>query len=50
MEKERTSMEAQLKNQLVDIAFSAAEKIVQDNFDNNKNRQLIDKFINEVGE
>ncbi len=29
MEKERTSMEAQLKNQLVDIAFSAAEKIIR---------------------
>ncbi len=45
---ERSKIEKELKSHLIDIAFSAAEKLVNENIDDNKNRELIDKFIKEV--
>jgi len=50
IEQERAKAEVELKGKLIEIAFSAAEKLVNENIDNQKNRTLIDKFINEVGE
>ncbi len=47
---EKSKVEQELKNQAIDIAFSAAEKLVNENIDDDKNRRLIDKFITEVGE
>jgi|SRR5690554_196014 len=48
--QDKAKLESELKTQLVDIALIAAEKLVSENIDDSKNRQLIDKFINEVGE
>lgn len=50
LEQERFKLEKELKGQVIDIAFIAAEKIVNDNIDESKNRELIDKFINEIGD
>ncbi|QVK17783.1 F0F1 ATP synthase subunit B [Mycoplasmatota bacterium] len=50
IEQERLKAEAELKTELIDIAFSAAEKLVDENIDDKKNRKLIDKFITEIGE
>ncbi len=47
---ERAKVEKELKSHVVDIAFSAAEKVLSEKIDDGKNRQLIDKFINEIGE
>ncbi|MDF2699147.1 MAG: synthase subunit [Haloplasmataceae bacterium] len=47
---ERDKAAKALKAHVVDIAFIAAEKLVHENLDDKKNRQLIDKFIEEVGE
>ncbi len=47
---ERKKMQEELRAHLVDIAFSAAEKLVNENIDDDKNRKLIDQFIEEVGE
>jgi F-type H+-transporting ATPase subunit b len=48
IETNKAKVEAELKSQVVDIALMAAEKIVNKNIDNNQNRELIDKFIDEV--
>lgn len=45
---ERSRIEQELKSHVIDIAFSAAEKLVNENINDSKNRQLIDKFIKEV--
>lgn len=50
IEQERSKAEEELKSQIIDIALSAAEKLVDENIDEMKNRKLIDKFIKEVGE
>ncbi|HEY8365387.1 MAG TPA: F0F1 ATP synthase subunit B [Haloplasmataceae bacterium] len=50
IEIERNKAEQELKTEIVDIAFSAMEKVLSENMDSSKNRELIDKFINEIGE
>jgi len=50
IETERAKIEAELKAHVVEIALTAAEKLVKEVLDNKKNRQLIDQFIEEVGE
>jgi len=49
IEQEKANVEKELKSQVVDLAFLAAEKILTENIDQDKNRNLIDKFLNEVG-
>lgn len=49
IEQEKANVEKELKSQVVDLAFLAAEKILTENLDQDKNRHLIDKFLNEVG-
>lgn len=49
IELERSKAQAELKSEFVDIAFYAAEKLVNENIDKDKNKKLIDKFIEEVG-
>jgi F-type H+-transporting ATPase subunit b len=47
---ERARVEKELKAQAIEIAFAAAEKLVNANVDDDKNRQLINNFIQEIGE
>ncbi|ERJ11462.1 F0F1 ATP synthase subunit B [Haloplasma contractile] len=50
IELERERVRSNLKNEVVEIALLAAEKLVNENMDNEKNRNLINQFIEEVGE
>ncbi|ASW44059.1 F0F1 ATP synthase subunit B [Clostridium isatidis] len=47
--REREKAEAQLKTQVVDLAMELAEKIIEKNIDEDKNRELIEDFITKVG-
>ncbi|MBU5454343.1 F0F1 ATP synthase subunit B [Caproiciproducens sp. MSJ-32] len=47
--REREKAEAQLKTQVVDLAMELAEKIIEKNVDEDKNRELIEDFIKKVG-
>ena len=46
---ERKKAEAEIKKHVVNLTFTAVEKLVEKNIDQDKNRQLIDQFIEEVG-
>jgi F-type H+-transporting ATPase subunit b len=50
IQQERNSLEKEIKAQAIEIAFAAAEKLVNENMDDLKNRQMVEKFIEEVGE
>ncbi|MCF8243180.1 MAG: F0F1 ATP synthase subunit B [Melioribacteraceae bacterium] len=49
-EIERKNQEAfsELREQVADIAVQAAEKIILENLDKEKQRKIVDKFINEL--
>ena len=49
-EIERKNQEAfsQLKNQIADIAVQAAEKIIRENLDKEKQGKLVNKFIDDI--
>ncbi|HCY76191.1 MAG TPA: ATP synthase F0 subunit B [Ignavibacteriales bacterium] len=38
----------ELKNQIAEISVQAAEKILKENLDAEKNRKIVDKYINEI--
>lgn len=46
----KKSAEYDIKNQAVEIAFSAIEKLVVNDFNDEDHRQLIKKYINEAGD
>lgn len=45
---ERTRLIGDLRSYVVDLALAAAEKVVRENMDSDKNRRLIDAFIAEA--
>jgi F-type H+-transporting ATPase subunit b len=49
MENERQQMFKEVRNEVASLALAAASKIIEANMDNEKNRKLVDKFINEEG-
>lgn len=49
IERERNQMVKQIRTHVADLAISAASKVIQANMDNEKNRKLVDKFIDEAG-
>lgn len=48
IERKKTAAFDELKNQIADIAINAAEKILRENLDAEKNKKLVDKYINEI--
>lgn len=49
MENERQQMFKEVRNEVASLALAAASKIIEANMDNEKNRKLVEKFINEEG-
>lgn len=49
IENERQKMIKEVRNEVASLALSAASKIIEANMDNEKNRSLVEKFINEEG-
>lgn len=49
IEREREQMRKEVRNEVASLALSAASKIIEANMDNEKNRVLVNKFIDEAG-
>lgn len=49
IEGERQQMLKEVRNEVASLALAAASKIIEANMDNEKNRKLVEKFINEEG-
>jgi F-type H+-transporting ATPase subunit b len=49
IEREREQMLKDIKNQVAGLALAAASKVIEANMDNERNRALVDKFIDEEG-
>jgi len=50
IERERERTMAELKSEVVQIAMMAAEKVVEKSLDEKAHKEMINKFIDEVGE
>jgi len=48
IEYEKVLMRTELHNEMVDVALTAAEKLLSEKFDEKKDRQEIEKFVKEV--
>ena len=49
IERERERVEYGLKKEAIELAVALSQKVIEKNIDEDKNRELIDKFISEVG-
>lgn len=49
IEREKEKAEYALKKEAIGLALELSKKVIQKNIDEEKNRQLIDQFISEVG-
>lgn len=49
IENERQQMLKEVRNEVASLALAAASKVIEANMDNEKNRNLVEKFINEEG-
>ncbi|MDP4094252.1 MAG: F0F1 ATP synthase subunit B [Bacillota bacterium] len=49
IEREREQMLKDIKGQVAGLALAAASKVIEANMDNERNRALVDKFIDEAG-
>ena len=49
IEREKEKAQYALKKEAIDLALDLSRKVIEKNIDEEKNRQLIDKFISEVG-
>ena len=49
IEREREKVEYGLKKEAIELAVALSQKVIEKNIDEDKNRELIDKFISEVG-
>lgn len=49
IENERQQMIKEVRNEVASLALAAASKVIEANMDNEKNRALVDKFIDEEG-
>ncbi len=47
--REREKIEASLKNEAIELAIDISKKVIEQNIDEEKNRELIKNFISEVG-
>ncbi len=48
IERKKQSAFEELKNQIAEISVYAAEKIMKENIDMEKNKQLVNKYLNEI--
>ena len=48
IERKKQSAFEELKNQIAEISVIAAEKIMKENIDMEKNKQLVNKYLNEI--
>lgn len=48
IERKKESAFEELKNQIADISVNAAEKIMKENIDAEKNKQLVAKYLDEI--
>lgn len=49
IERQKEKAEYGLKKEAIELAIDLSEKVIEENIDEEKNRDLIDKFISEVG-
>ena len=49
IELERQQMIKEIRNEVASLALAAASKVIEANMDSEKNRALVEKFINEEG-
>lgn len=49
IEREKEKAEYSLKKEAIDLALELSKKVIEQNIDENKNRDLINDFISEVG-
>lgn len=49
VERERQQMIKGIKTQVAGLALTAASRVIEANMDNENNRKLVSKFIDEVG-
>ena len=48
IERKKESAFEELKNQIAEISVNAAEKIMKENIDSEKNKQLVAKYLDEI--
>ena len=48
IERKKNAAFEELKNQIADISVGAAEKIMKENIDANKNKQIVNKYLAEI--
>jgi len=48
IERRKESAFEELKDQIADLAVQAAEKIIKENLDKDKNTQLVNKYLSEI--
>jgi len=48
IEAEKAKVIVELRTHVVDLALAAAEKVIGENMDNDRNRKMVDDFINRV--
>ena len=48
IERQKQSAFEELKNQIAEISVNAAEKIMKESIDMEKNKQLVNKYLNEI--
>ena len=48
IERKKNAAFDELKNQIADISIQAAEKILKENLDADKNKKLVDKYISDI--
>ena len=49
IERERDAALAMLRKESVDLALAAASRLMQENLDQDKDRQLVERYLNELG-
>jgi F-type H+-transporting ATPase subunit b len=48
IERKKNAAFEELKNQIAEISVNAAEKIMKENIDANKNKQIVSKYLSEI--
>ncbi|MCH9028709.1 MAG: F0F1 ATP synthase subunit B [Bacteroidetes bacterium] len=48
IERKKNAAFEELKNQIAEISVNAAEKIMKENIDANKNKQIVNKYLSEI--
>ncbi len=48
IDRKKNAAFEELKNQIADISIKAAEKIMKENIDSEKNKKIVDKYLTEI--